>query len=162
MLKDGEAAPPFTLVGDGGDQLSLADFRGKKLVLYFYPKADTEGCTREAQDFSGLMGKFARAGATLIGVSADAPNALAKFKAKYNLNLTLASDPSHKILEDYGVWAEKSMFGRRYMGIERTTFLIDEEGRIAKVWRKVRVPGHAEEVLGAVKEMPQRSRHGQA
>ncbi len=153
MPAEGDAAPPFALTADGGGQLSLDDFRGRTLVLYFYPKADTSGCTREAQDFSALKKAFADAGAAVIGVSADPVRALDKFKAKYELDLALASDESHKTLEDYGVWAEKSMYGRSYMGIERTTFLIDGAGRIARVWRKVKVPGHAEEVLSAVKAM---------
>ena len=160
QLREGEPAPPFTLHADNGGQVSLEDFRGRKLVLYFYPKADTSGCTKEAQDFSALRREFEQAGAAVVGVSADPTSAHHKFKTKYGLDVVLASDEQRKTLEDYGVWVEKSMFGRRYMGIERTTFLIDEQGRIAKVWRKVRVPGHPEEVLGAVKEMPQRSRQG--
>ena len=151
---EGSTAPSFTLPADGGGRVALEDFRGKKLVLYFYPKADTSGCTKEAQGFSALKQAFAEAGAVVVGVSADPAGALDKFKTKYGLDLTLASDESHKTLEDYGVWAEKSMYGRRYMGIERTTFLIDEEGSIARVWRKVKVPGHAEEVLAAAKDLP--------
>ena len=129
------------------------DFRGTTLVLYFYPKADTSGCTKEAQDFSALKQDFAKAGATVVGVSADPVRALDKFKAKYGLDLALGGDEFHKTLEDYGVWTEKSMYGRSYMGVERTTFLVDGTGRIARVWRKVKVPGHAEEVLAAVKAM---------
>jgi peroxiredoxin Q/BCP len=150
---EGSAAPPFTLPGDGGRQVSLNDFRGRKLVLYFYPKADTSGCTKEAQDFSALRTEFDKAGAAVVGVSADPSSAHDKFKAKYGLDLALASDEARKTLEDYGVWTEKSMYGRSYMGIERTTFLIDGEGRIARVWRKVKVPGHAEEVLAAAKAL---------
>jgi len=122
-------------------------------VLYFYPKADTSGCTRQAQDFSALKQAFAASGAAAVGVSADPSAAHDKFKAKYGLDLTLASDESRKTLEDYGVWAQKSMYGRSYMGIERTTFLIDKAGRIARIWHKVKVPGHAEEVLAAVKAL---------
>jgi peroxiredoxin Q/BCP len=150
---EGSAAPPFTLATDGGGQVLLDEFRGKKLVLYFYPKADTSGCTKEAQGFSALKQAFAEAGAAVVGVSADPARALCKFKAKYGLDLMLASDETHKTLEDYGVWAEKSMYGRAYMGIERTTFLIDGEGRIARVWRKVKVPGHVEEVLAAARAL---------
>ncbi len=154
MPAEGDTAPRFTLPADGGGQVSLDDFRGRKLVLYFYPKADTSGCTKQAQGFSALKQDFARAGAAVVGVSADPVRALDKFKEKYELDLALATDETHKTLEDYGIWAEKSMYGRSYMGIERTTFLIDEEGRIARVWRKVKVPGHVEEVLAAVKAMP--------
>ena len=153
---EGDAAPPFTLPSDDGQQVSLADFRGRKLVLYFYPKADTSGCTRQAQDFSALNEAFAEAGAAVLGISADPPRALAKFKGKYGLDLALATDESHKILEDYGVWTEKSMYGRRYMGIERSTFLIDEDSRIAQVWRKVKVPEHAKSVLAAAKALSSR------
>jgi thioredoxin-dependent peroxiredoxin len=152
-LTEGNAAPGFTLATDGGGRLSLDDFRGKSLVLYFYPKADTSGCTKEARGFSALKQAFAEAGAAVVGVSADPARALDKFKSKYGLDLTLASDETHKTLEDYGVWTEKSMYGRSYMGIERTTFLIDREGRIARVWRKVKVPGHAEEVLAAARAL---------
>ena len=150
---EGSAAPPFSLRADGGGQVSLDDFRGRKLVLYFYPKADTSGCTKQAQGFSALKQAFADAGAAVVGVSADPARALDKFKAKYGLDLALASDETHKTLEDYGVWAEKSMYGRSYMGIERTTFLIDKAGRVARVWRKVKGPGHVEEVLAAVKAL---------
>jgi peroxiredoxin Q/BCP len=154
MPTEGSPAPPFTLAADGGEQVSLDNFRDRRVVLYFYPKADTSGCTKEAQGFSALKQDFAEAGAVVVGVSADPVRALDKFKAKYGLDLTLASDEAHKTLEDYGVWGEKSMYGRAYMGIERTTFLIDREGRIARVWRKVKVPGHAEEVLAAAKALP--------
>jgi peroxiredoxin Q/BCP len=150
---EGAAAPPFTLPADGGGRVTLDDFRGWKLVLYFYPKADTSGCTKEAQDFSALKQDFAKAGAVVIGVSADPTAAHDKFKAKYALDVALASDESRKTVEDYGVWVEKSMYGRRYMGIERATFLIDKNGRIARVWRNVKVPGHAKEVLEAVKAL---------
>ncbi len=153
MLREGDAAPPFTLPVDGGSQVSLDDFRGKKLVLYFYPKADTSGCTKEAQDFSTLKNDFEKAGAVVVGVSADPSSAHDKFKAKYGLDLTLASDETRKTVEDYGVWVEKSMYGRTYMGIERATFLIDGQGRLARVWRNVKVPGHAEEVLEVAKQM---------
>ena len=153
VLSEGDGAPAFTLAADGGGQVSLADFRDTTLVLYFYPKADTSGCTKQAQDFSALKQAFAEAGAAVVGVSGDPTDAHDKFKAKYGLEVALASDESRKTLEDYGVWAEKSMYGKRYMGIERTTFLIAKDGRIARVWRKVKVPGHAEEVLHAVKAL---------
>ena len=153
LLREGDPALPFTLPADGGAQVSLDDFRGRKLVLYFYPKADTSGCTREAQDFSALKKEFEKAGAAVVGVSADPTSAHDKFKKKYGLDLALASDETRKTVEDYGVWVEKSMYGRRYMGIERATFLIDGNGRIARVWRSVKVPGHAAEVLAAVKAM---------
>ena len=150
---EGDAAPPFTLAADGGGRVSLDDFRGRKLVLYFYPKADTSGCTREAQDFSALKKEFEKAGAAVVGVSADPTSAHDKFKTKYGLDVALASDEERKTVEDYGVWVEKSMYGRRYMGIERATFLIDGDGRVARIWRKVKVPGHAEEVLAAAKAL---------
>src|SRR5919112_5601535 len=143
-LKQGDAAPSFTLAAAGGGQVSLDEFRGRKLVLYFYPKADTSGCTKEAQDFSALRKDFEKAGAAVVGVSADPTQEHDKFKEKYGLDLTLASDEARKTVEDYGVWVEKSMYGRRYMGIERATFLIDRDGRVARVWRNVKVPGHAE------------------
>ena len=153
ILSEGSAAPAFALAADGGGQVSLDDFRGKPLVLYFYPKADTSGCTKQAQAFSALKQDFDKAGVAVIGVSADPTAAHDKFKKKYSLDLVLASDEARKTLEDYGVWVEKSMYGKAYMGIERTTFLIDRDGRIAQVWRKVKVPGHAEEVLAAAKAM---------
>jgi thioredoxin-dependent peroxiredoxin len=153
MPVEGDPAPFFTLPVDGGGQVSLDDFRGRKLVLYFYPKADTSGCTKEAQDFSALKKEFEAAGAAVVGVSADPTSAHDKFKKKYGLDLALASDEPRKTVEDYGVWVEKSMYGRRYMGIERATFLIDKAGRIARVWRNVKVPGHAEEVLAAAKAL---------
>jgi peroxiredoxin Q/BCP len=150
-LKEGDPAPSFALPADGGGQVTLDAFRGRKVVLYFYPKADTSGCTREAQDFSALRHEFEAAGAAVVGVSADPSAAHDKFKKKYDLDLTLASDESRKTVEDYGVWVEKSMYGRKYMGIERATFLVDESGRLAKIWRNVKVPGHAEAVLAAVR-----------
>jgi peroxiredoxin Q/BCP len=141
------------LPADGGRQVSLKDFQGRKLVLYFYPKADTSGCTKEAQAFSALKSEFEKAGGAVVGVSADPTSAHDKFKAKYGLDLALASDETRKTLEDYGVWVEKSMYGRAYMGIDRATFLIDRDGRVARIWRKVKVPGHAEEVLAAAKAL---------
>ena len=152
-LAAGTPAPAFSLPRDGGDKVSLADFRGRKLALYFYPKAETPGCTREAQAFSALEADFQRAGTGVLGVSADPVQAQDKFKKKYKLSLALASDETHEMLNAYGVWGEKSMYGRTFMGIERATFLIDAEGRIARVWRKVKVDGHAEEVLAAAKAL---------
>lgn len=152
-LAVGAKAPAFTLPRDGGGQVSLAEFRGRKLVLYFYPRADTSGCTREAIAFSGLAKAFARAGIDVLGVSADPVRKQDAFKAKYKLAIPLASDETHKMLEAYGVWTEKSMYGRRFMGVARKTFLIGADGRIARIWPKVQVEGHAEEVLAAGKEL---------
>jgi peroxiredoxin Q/BCP len=145
----GERAPDFTLPGDAGT-VSLAALRGKYVVLYFYPKDDTSGCTAEAQAFTAAAKAFAKAGAVVVGVSKDTVPSHAKFRAKYGLAVTLASDPDGETIERYGAWVEKSMYGRKYMGIERCTFLIDPAGVIAKVWRKVKVSGHAEEVLAAI------------
>jgi thioredoxin-dependent peroxiredoxin len=149
----GTKAPSFNLPRDGGGTVSLADFAGRKLVLYFYPRADTSGCTKEAIDFSRLRGDFARADTEIVGVSADPVPALAKFKAKHQLAIALASDEKHRMLETYGVWQEKSLYGRKFLGVVRTTFLIGPDGRIAKVWPKVSVDGHAAEVLAAAKAL---------
>ena len=149
----GSKAPGFTLPRDGGGEVSLADFKGKKLVLYFYPKADTEGCTLEAKDFSRLAPAFARAKTAILGVSADPVKKQDRFKAKHDLTIALASDETHEMLEAYGVWAEKSMYGRKYMGILRNTYLIGPDGRIAQIWEKVKVAGHAEQVLAAAKAL---------
>lgn len=153
-LAVGDPAPSFCLPRDGGSNVSLEDFEGRTLVLYFYPKADTSGCTREAQAFSGLQDAFSAAGAAVLGASADPVRAQEQFKQKYELSIPLASDVTHKMLAEYGVWVEKSMYGRKYMGVERATFLIDAAGRLAKVWRKVKVEGHAEEVLAAARALP--------
>jgi peroxiredoxin Q/BCP len=149
----GIPAPPFALPRDGGGTVSLADYRGRKLVLYFYPRADTPGCTREAQAFSALEPAFAAAKTAILGVSADKVSAQDAFKAKYRLAIPLASDETHAMLEAYGVWGEKSMYGKTFMGIVRTTFLIGGDGRIARVWTNVKVDGHAEEVLAAAKAL---------
>ncbi len=133
--------------------VSLADFKGRKLVLYFYPRADTPGCTREAQAFSSLAKEFAAAGAAILGVSGDPVKAQDAFKAKYDLTIPLASDETHRMLEAYGVWGEKSMYGKTFMGVSRATFLIDADGRIARSWPKVKVEGHADEVLQAAKSL---------
>jgi peroxiredoxin Q/BCP len=152
-LVPGAKAPAFKLARAGGGTTALDDFTGRKLVLYFYPRADTSGCTREALDFSALKGAFARAGTDILGVSADPVPALDAFKAKHRLGIGLASDATHRMLNAYGVWQEKSMYGRKFMGVVRTTFLIGPDGRIARIWPKVRVPGHAEEVLAAAKAL---------
>jgi len=149
----GNKAPGFTLPRDGGGEVSLADFKGKKLVLYFYPKADTEGCTIEAKDFSKLAPAFARAKTAILGVSADPVKKQDRFKAKHDLTIALASDETHEMLNAYGVWAEKSMYGRKYMGILRNTYLVGPDGKIAQIWEKVKVAGHAEEVLAAAKAL---------
>lgn len=149
----GAKAPAFTLERDGGGKVSLKDFAGKPLVLYFYPKDDTSGCTKEAQDFTASLAAFKKAGAAVLGVSKDTVKAHDKFVAKYELKVPLASDPEGTVVEAYGSWVEKSLYGRKYMGIDRSTFLIDGKGKIAQIWRKVRVPGHVEEVLAAVKAL---------
>ena len=150
----GAVAPAFSLPGAGGETISLDAFRGKKVALYFYPKDDTSGCTVEAKEFNELNAAFAKAGAIVIGMSPDSVKSHDKFRAKYGLTFPLASDETKETLSAYGVWIEKSMYGRKYMGVERATFLIDEKGRIARVWRKVSAPGHAAEVLAAVREIP--------
>jgi peroxiredoxin Q/BCP len=152
-LAEGAKAPAFTLPRDGGTRVSLADFKGRNLVLYFYPKADTPGCTKEAIAFSGLRAAFAKAGTDILGVSADPVAAQDKFKTKHKLTIPLASDETKKMLEDYGAWGEKSMYGRKYMGVFRKTFLIDADGRIARIWPNVKVPGHADAVLEAARAL---------
>jgi peroxiredoxin len=146
-LNVGDPAPDFDLPTDGGGQAKLSDFKGRKLVLYFYPKDDTTGCTNEANGFSELAHDFAAADTAVIGVSKDTVKSHDKFKAKYGLDFTLASDVDGKVVEAYGSWVEKSLYGRKYMGIDRSTFLIDGEGRLSKIWRKVKVGGHVAEVL---------------
>ena len=152
-LSVGDPAPDFDLAADGGARVRLADFKGRTLVLYFYPKDDTSGCTTEAKAFAAAASDFKRAGAAIVGVSKDTVKSHDKFKAKYDLNFALGSDADGQVMEHYGVWVEKSMYGRKYMGTERTTLLIDDKGRIARIWRKVRVPGHAKEVLEAVRSI---------
>lgn len=151
-LIEGAPAPDFELAGADG-AVRLADYAGKPLVVYFYPKDDTSGCTREAQDFTALAGDFAKAGVSLLGVSKDSLASHAKFTAKYGLAVPLASDPEAAMIEAYGSWVEKNMYGRKYMGIERSTFLIDASGKLARIWRKVKVPGHAAEVLKAAQAL---------
>lgn len=152
-LQPGDPAPDFTLPCSEGRGIGLADLKGRKAVLFFYPKDDTSGCTLEAQEFDALRDAFRGADTEVIGVSPDGLKSHDRFKAKYGLGLTLASDESKATLEAYGVWAQKSMYGRKYMGVERTTVLIDRDGRVARVWPKVKVPGHAREVLAAAKAL---------
>jgi thioredoxin-dependent peroxiredoxin len=152
-LEPGAKAPAFTLPRDGGGDVSLAAYAGRKLVLYFYPRADTSGCTQEAIDFSRHKAAFSRAGAEILGVSGDAVKALDAFKAKHKLSIGLAGDEKHRMLEAYGVWQEKSLYGRKFIGVVRTTFLIGPDLHIVRIWPRVRVNGHAEEVLAAVKAM---------
>jgi peroxiredoxin Q/BCP len=146
-LREGMRAPAFALSGDDGATVSLKDFKGRNLVLYFYPKADTPGCTREAIAFSRLRPQFAKANTAILGVSADPAPAQDKFKAKHKLKIQLASDETKTMLQAYGAWGEKSLYGRKFMGVMRKTFLIDGRGRIAHVWPRVTVEGHAEDVL---------------
>jgi peroxiredoxin Q/BCP len=152
-LAVGDVAPQFSLPADGGATLGLPELRGKIVVLFFYPQDDTETCTAEAIDFSRLNAAFKKAGAVVIGISPDSLKKHEKFKKKHGLATHLAADESRQAIEGYGVWAEKTMFGRKYMGVVRSTFLIDRDGKIARVWRKVRVPGHADEVLEAAKAL---------
>ena len=154
MLTEGDRVPDVSLTGMDGEAVSPADFKGQKLVLYFYPKDDTSGCTREAQDFTALATEFEKAGAWILGISKDDVASHAKFAKKYDLQVKLASDLDGSVCEAFGVWGEKSLYGRKYMGIERATFLIDRDGTVARIWRKVKVAGHAEAVLAAARELP--------
>lgn len=155
MVEEGDAAPQFDLPSDTGETIALAKLRGKPAVVYFYPKDDTSGCTVEAKDFSSLAAEFAKIGVPIIGVSPDSAASHAKFRKKYEFDagLRLAADVDKTVVTAYGVWVEKSMYGRKYMGVERATFLIDAAGKVAKVWRKVKVPGHAEAVLAAARAL---------
>ncbi|HUG62652.1 MAG TPA: peroxiredoxin [Methylomirabilota bacterium] len=152
-IAEGTPAPDFTLPTPDGEPLSLSSLRGKPVVVYFYPKDDTSGCTKEAIDFTALKDEFAAIGAIVIGISPDNVASHEKFAKKHDLDLVLAADEERVAIEAFGVWAEKSMYGRKYMGVDRSTFLIDRDGTVAKVWRKVKVPGHAEEVLAAAKAL---------
>ncbi len=147
QLKEGDPAPPISLDTDSGQPFELSSLRGQNVVLYFYPKADTPGCTKEACAFRDNSQKFSKANTVIVGVSPDPSKAQAKFKDKFALPFTLLADKDHKTAEDYGVWGEKSMYGRKYMGVERATFIIDPKGIIKKIFPKVKVDGHAEEVL---------------
>jgi len=154
MLSESDVVPDLTLTGMDGEPISPADFRGNKLVLYFYPRDDTPGCTREAREFSALARDFENAGTWILGVSRDSPASHAKFAGKHDLKVKLVSDPDGSVCAAFGVWGEKSLYGRKFMGLERATFLIDRDGTVARVWRKVRVPGHAEQVLAAARDLP--------
>ncbi len=149
-LKPGDPAPDFDLSTAGGKRVNLSRFKGKKVVVYFYPKDDTSACTQEALEFTEKAESFAEAGAVVIGVSKDSVASHDKFAAKYGLNVILASDPEGEVVQAYGVWVEKSMYGKKYMGIERATYLLGKDRRIERIWRKVKVKGHVDEVLAAV------------
>jgi peroxiredoxin Q/BCP len=152
-VKEGSKAPDFALPTDDGNGVSLASMRGQKLVLYFYPQDDTETCTTEAVNFSRFAKDFAKAATTVVGISPDSVKSHARFRAKHGLGVVLASDEGARVIRKYGLWGEKTLFGRTYMGVERATFLIDSEGMIRRAWRKVRVKGHVEEVLAAARQM---------
>ena len=154
MLHEGDKVPDVALTAMDGKTFSPADFSGQKVVLYFYPKDDTTGCTREAQDFTALAEAFEKEGTWILGVSRDTPAKHRKFTDKYGLKVRLASDETGAVCEAFGTWVEKSMYGRKYMGIDRATFLVNRDGVISRIWRKVRVPGHAEEVLAAAAALP--------
>ena len=151
MISEGDRAPAITVMPSDGSKIDLAS-PGQPVVLYFYPKDDTSGCTREAQDFTALAGEFAKSGVKIVGVSRDPMKSHEKFIGKYGLAVPLASDEVGKISEAFGTWCEKSMYGRKYMGMERATYLIAQDGRVVRAWRKVKVPGHAQEVLGAARK----------
>ena len=153
MDLDGKKAPDFKLAGDDGQTIQLSKLKGRITVVYFYPKDDTSGCTAEAKDFSCLDGEFSDGGASVIGISPDSAASHLKFKAKHDLSVKLAADEDKAAASAYGVWVEKSMYGRKYMGVERSTFLIGPTGKVVRSWRKVKVPGHADEVLAAVKAL---------
>jgi thioredoxin-dependent peroxiredoxin len=149
-LKENNAAPDFEVLDDRGNPFRLSSLKGKRVVLYFYPKADTPGCTKEACSFRDRLSEFDQRNTVVIGVSPDEPSAQAKFKSKYELTFPLLADSAHKVAEAYGVWKEKSMYGKKYMGVERTTFVIREDGRIARIFEKVKVDGHSDEVLAVL------------
>ena len=153
MLNEGDKAPDFELPLDTGVPLKLSNLKGRLVVLYFYPKDDTSGCTAESKEFSCLVEDFKRAGAEVIGISPDPVASKAKFRKKHDLTVQLAADVEKSVVTAYGVWVEKSMYGRKYLGMERSTFLIDGQGRIARIWRKIKIPGHAAEVLAAAKAL---------
>jgi peroxiredoxin Q/BCP len=150
---DGDRAPDFDLATDSGGRARLKDFRGRKLVVYFYPADDTSGCTLEAIDFTKAAKEFAKADTSVVGISPDSADSHDRFKAKHDLSVALAADPEKNAINAYGVWVEKNMYGRKYMGVERATFLIGRDGRITRAWRKVKVKGHVEEVLAAAQAL---------
>jgi peroxiredoxin Q/BCP len=152
-VEPGERAPAFTLTADDGSQVHLADFKGRPVVLYFYPKDDTPGCTREACAFRDQQAALKKAGAVVLGVSADSVESHGKFRDKYRLNFPLLADPKHEVAEKYGAWREKNMYGRKSMGVQRSTYLIDAAGKVAKVWQRVKVEGHDQQVLDALKAL---------
>jgi peroxiredoxin Q/BCP len=152
-LAEGDKAPAFALASDGGGKVSSGDLKDKPFVLYFYPKDDTSGCTKEAIAFTERLPDFKKLGVEVIGVSPDSPASHDKFKAKHGLGFALGADVDRAVCESYGVWVEKSMYGRKYMGVDRSTFLVGRDGRIARVWRKVKVPGHVDEVLAAARTL---------
>lgn len=149
-VEPGQRAPAFTLTADDGSRVRLADFKGRPVVLYFYPRDNTPGCTREACAFRDLSPRFKKLGAVVLGVSTDSVESHQRFRDKYSLNFPLLSDPDHKVAEKYGAWREKSLYGKKSMGIQRSTFLIDAAGKVAKVWKRVQVDGHDQEVLDAL------------
>ena len=153
MIEDGNKAPDFDLPSDQGGNVRLSKLAGKPVVIFFYPKDDTSGCTAEAKGFTALEKEFSALGVTLVGISPDSAESHAKFRKKHALSMRLAADTEKTVATAYGVWVEKSMYGRKYMGVERSTFLIDTKGRVAKSWRKVKVPGHPEAVLAAAREL---------
>jgi thioredoxin-dependent peroxiredoxin len=153
MLQDGDKAADFELPAENGEKLKLPRLKGKPVVLYFYPKDDTSGCTTEAKDFTSLAPDFRKVGVEVIGISPDSVESHRKFRKKHDLKVRLVADTDKAVATAYGVWVEKSMYGRKYMGVERATFLIDAKGRIARSWRKVKVPGHAADVLAAAQAL---------
>jgi peroxiredoxin Q/BCP len=153
MLKEGDTAPDFELESDGGGIISLSSLKGKSVVVYFYPKDDTSGCTKEAISFTEHAGEFSKLGTRIIGISPNTVESHDKFKAKYNLGIQLAADTEKSAAQAYSVWVSKSMYGRKYMGIERSTFLVGADGKIIRIWRKVKVPGHAKEVLDVIQSV---------
>lgn len=153
LIREGAAAPDFEIENDGGEIIRLGDLKGKPVIVYFYPKDDTSGCTRQAITFTQLIDRFSSLGVKIIGVSPDTAESHEKFKAKHNLKIQLAADTEKTAAQAYGVWVSKSMYGRKYMGVERSTFLIGADGTVGRIWRKVRVPGHAKEVLEAIQSL---------
>lgn len=151
-LEPGDKAPSFRLPDQDGNKVSLGDFKGEKVVVYFYPKDDTPGCTKEACQFNDNLRAFSRSGATVLGISPDGAESHRRFREKYGLALTLLSDPDHKVMESYGAWGEKSLYGKKSMGVIRSTFVVDKKGKVAKTWYSVKADGHAEKVLAALGE----------